>query len=102
MARQPAPLFEPWRPPTTTDVTHVAALKALQAGTATAEQQQRALDFILRDVCGYYDEQFCPGEDGRRSTDYALGKRRVATYLVSLLNADLQRFKTDQRPNEQP
>lgn len=110
--RKPVPrervLFEPWRPPQDcngnplTDVTHVAAIKALQSGSATADQQQRALDFIIRIVCGTYEEPFCPGEDGRRSTDYALGKRRVGTYLVSLLNSDIKQFKADNRPTEQP
>lgn len=96
------PLFEPWRPPLSTNVMHVAAIKALNAGTATAEQQRRALDFIIHNVCGTYEEQFCPGEEGRRATDYALGKRRVGLYLVSLINGDIQNFKTDKRPTEQP
>lgn len=70
----------------------MGAIKALANGTALPHQQQLALHFILVDVCGIDDEPFCPGEDGRRSTDYALGKRRVGLYLRSLIAADMKRF----------
>lgn len=79
----------------------MGAIKALAAGTALPHQQQMALHFILVDVCGVDDEPFCPGEDGRRSTDYALGKRRVGLYLRSLLAADMKRFLPDNSPREQ-
>lgn len=78
----------------------MGAIKALGTGTALPHQQQMALHFILVEVCGIDDEPFCPGEDGRRSTDYALGKRRVGLYLRSLLNADMKRF-LDNAPREQ-
>lgn len=93
-------LFEPWAPPANVTAADVAAIKALSSGAASEDQQQRALHFILVTVCGVDEEPFCPGEDGRRSTDYALGKRRVGTYLRSLLFADISKFKTDQSPTE--
>ncbi len=102
MAREPK-LFEPWAPPPTLKLAHVAAIKALFAGTATAEQQRVAMVFLVEDICGFSDEPFCPGEDGRRSTDYALGKRRVATVLNSIRNADIKKFKDpDSAPTERP
>jgi|AGTN01.3.fsa_nt_gi hypothetical protein len=97
---QPKKLFEPWAPPVAT-AAEVAALKALAAGTASPEQQRRSLDFIIQRVAGTYEEVYCPGEGGNRDTAYALGKRRVGTYIVSLLNADIRKFKTDQSPTEQ-
>lgn len=95
-------LFEPWAPPPDTTLPEIAAIKAVFAGTATPEQQRAAMHFILVRVCRVDDEPFCPGEDGRRSTDYALGMRRVATYLRSLHFADLRNFQTDAAPREQP
>lgn len=95
-------LFEPWAPPASLELVHVAAIKALFAGTASDQQQRAAIAFIVNDICGFNDEPFCPGEDGRRSTDYALGKRRVATVLYSILNAPLKNFKDpDAAPTEQ-
>lgn len=103
MAKQQPVLFEPWRPPATTNVQHVAAIKALAAGKATEEQQRIALHFLLVDVCGVDDEPFCPGEDGRRSTDFALGKRRVGTFIRSLIHVDIKKFKDpNAAPTEQP
>lgn len=82
--------FEPWAPPSPT-YADVLALKALEAGTANDGQQKRALKFIVENICGYYEEQFCP--DSQRATDYALGKRRVASAIVSILKANAERFK---------
>lgn len=105
MARKPPEkpkLFEPWAPPAH-DIVDVAAIKALFAGTATADQQRHAMHFILVNLCGVDDEPFCPTEDGRRSTDYALGKRRVALFLRSLLYADIQNYRSPgAAPSEQP
>jgi hypothetical protein len=99
--RKRASAFEPWAPPPT-DLVDVAALKALQRGDATEQQQRHALKFIVERVCGTYEEQFCPDEDGRRATDYALGKRRVGLFLVSLLAAPIKNFRDpDAPPREQ-
>lgn len=92
---RPKQLFEPWAPPAP-DLPDVVALKALSTGTATADQQVRALKFIVERIAGTYEEVYCPGADGDRNTAYALGKRRVGTYLVSLLNADIRKFKDGQ------
>lgn len=97
-------LFEPWAPPPPESVglREVAAIQGLFNGTATAEQQQKAMHFILVTVCGVDEDPFCPTEDGRRSTDYALGKRRVGLYLRSLRHAKLKNFKDpDAAPTEQ-
>lgn len=85
-------LFEPWAAPEPT-LAEVVAVKALFSGTAMEHQQKMAIAYIVNKACGTYEDQFCPGEDGRRNTDYALGKRRVGLHLVSLLNAPLKNFK---------
>jgi len=89
--------FEPWAPPPT-ELPDVAAIKALARGDASPEQQRHALKFIVEKVCGAYEEQFCPGEDGRRATDYALGKRRVGLYIVTLLAVDIKRYRDPDAP----
>ena len=94
---QPKKLFEPWAPPRA-DLPDVVAIKALALGTATEDQQKRALHFILVHVCQVDDEPYCPASD--RDTAYALGKRRVGTYLRSLLAADIRKFK-DGQPSQQ-
>lgn len=93
-----AALFQPWAPPIAS-VIDVAAIKALASGAATEDQQKRALHFILVDVCKVDDEPYCPGEDGNRDTAYALGKRRVGTYIRSLIFADIRKFKSDGQPS---
>lgn len=86
-------LFQPWAAPPETDLADVVAIKAMAAGTASEEQQKRALHFILVNVCRIDDEPYCPGDDGNRDTAYALGKRRVGVYIRSLIFADLAGFK---------
>jgi hypothetical protein len=51
-------------------------------GIANEGQQQRALDYIVRVLCETDRMTFWPGgEDGRRSTDFAEGKRWVGVQL---------------------
>ena len=71
----------------------VAAIKALEAGNATPEMQRRALKWIIETVAGYYDLSFRPGEDGRRETDFAEGKRFVGAQIVKMVKLDLSKMK---------
>lgn len=94
-------LFEPWAPPVL-GLFDVASIQAVAEGVATADQQQHAMKVLIERLCGTYDEPFCPGEDGRRSTDYALGKRRIGLMLVTFIKAPLKNFKDDPNaPSEQ-
>lgn len=76
------------------DITEVAAIKAVQAGTATEDQQKRFFKFLVTHVCGYTQEHFYPGQED--ATAFSLGKRRVATYLISYLDAPIERFRSTQ------
>jgi hypothetical protein len=89
--------FEPWAPPPI-ELRDVAAIKALQRGDASAEQQRHALKFIVEKACATYELSFCPDENGRRSTDFAEGKRRVGLLLVGLLAADIRKFRDPDAP----
>jgi hypothetical protein len=59
-------------------------LKGLQDGTATPEQQRAIIGWIVKAVCGYDADLFYP--DNARSTDFALGKRWVASEILRAYN----------------
>jgi hypothetical protein len=63
------------------------ALKALQAGTATPEQQQRALKWLIENACGTYDLSYRPESD--RETAFAEGRRFVGLQIIKALNFDM-------------
>ncbi len=73
----------------------VAALQACKRGDATADQQMRAFDFIVGDVCGRHDMSFRPGPDGDRETTFAEGRRFVCNTIVKLVNLPLSKIKED-------
>lgn len=51
-------------------------------------QQRMAIEFVLR-ISRNDGALFFPGEDGRRSTDYALGRANVGEQIVTLLKVKL-------------
>lgn len=65
----------------------VVALKALQAGTADADQQKRVLDWIINKACATYDFPYRPVSD--RDTNLALGRMFVGQQIVKLLNMNV-------------
>lgn len=87
------PSINPWAPYAFRKV-EVMALKALHAGNASEGQQQLAFQLLLA-LSGAGDLEFRPGgEDGRRASDFASGKRfvglqliKAATMQVAALNA---------------
>lgn len=86
-----APEKEPFLP-APYDKSDVAALRALREGRAEPYQQQLALEWIIQAVCRTYDQPFRPGgEDGRRATDFALGKQSVGQQIVKLINMPADR-----------
>lgn len=74
----------PWKP-AQWEPADAGALQALQRGDAPAHLQQRALRFIIESLCGTYEMNYRPGDDGRRDTDFALGKAFVGQQIVKLL-----------------
>ena len=76
---------KPYHPAKYTD-QDIAAIQCVFEGIATKDQQRRAMDWIVNNVCGYYDLSFYPGEGGgRRETDFAEGKRYCAAQIVKML-----------------
>src|SRR5215467_10261920 len=70
----------PWQMPRIDDAD-IFALQAVAKGTASDAQQQRAYEYVARTLCDTDRMTFWPGEDGRRATDFAEGKRWVGLQL---------------------
>lgn len=76
----------PWKPPSF-EPADAAAIQALAKGSASADQQRRALDWIIHQAAGTYDLAYRPGgEEGARDTTLALGRQFVGQQIVKLLN----------------
>src|SRR5262249_17295119 len=71
----------PWQMPRIEDAD-IFALQAIANGTANNAQQQRAYEYVVRTLCETDRMTFWPGgEDGKRATDFAEGKRWVGLQL---------------------
>ena len=71
----------PWQMPSIKDAD-IFALQAVAKGAANNMQQQRAYEYVVRTLCETDRMTFWPGgEDGRRATDFAEGKRWVGLQL---------------------
>jgi len=76
----------------------IFALQALQQGKANAGQQQRVLALLLDKLCEESRMSFYPGgDDGRRASDFAEGKRWLALQIKRLL-----RMRPDHRDQSPP
>jgi hypothetical protein len=65
----------PWQIPRIEDAD-IFAIQAIANGTASDAQQQRAYEYVVRALCETDRMTFWPGgEDGKRATDFAEGKR---------------------------
>lgn len=73
-----------WYPPAYEEAD-ATALKALQTGEASPDQQKRALRWIIENAANTYDLSFRPGVGGDRDTAFAEGRRFVGLEIVKLL-----------------
>ena len=74
----------PWLP-VDYELSDTTALQALHRGEANEDQQKRALKWIIENACDINGMHFFPGEDGRRNTDFALGRRFAGQQIVKML-----------------
>ena len=101
MNKKPEGPPPPWLPfDWSVNVPGVAAIKAIDRGDATPEQQRLALTTIIEGLCGYYDLSYRPGAEGERETAFAEGKRFVGAQLVKLTKLDVNRIKKVIREQE--
>ncbi len=77
---------KPWHP-APYEIADLCAIKGLAAGTASPEQQQRALKWIIESVCATYELSYRP--TGDRDTAFAEGRRFVGLQLVKALHLDV-------------
>jgi len=80
----------PWYPPQY-ELADISAIKGMAAGTATPEQQQRALKWIIENACGTYELSYRPTSD--RDTSFAEGRRFVGLQIVKALHLDISKLK---------
>jgi hypothetical protein len=100
--------WRPWRPIEVNNTTvvgpgllnraDVAAIKAVAAGEATADQQRRAIEAIT-DRVACVNEQSWRADDhgGQRETDFSEGKRFVGLQLRKLIATSLDILTGDDR-----
>lgn len=69
-----------------TDLADATAVRALADGNADAEQQKRALRWIVEQASGTYSFNYFPSE---RDTAFALGRCFVGQQIVGLLKLNL-------------
>ena len=80
----------PYRPPLLS-TTIVYAIKALPEGKATPEQQAKLLHWLLYEATKAYDMSYRPGgEEGKRDSDFAEGRRFVGLAIVRAFNMPLE------------
>jgi hypothetical protein len=77
MSKQPEPFA-----PAKYDLADVSALQAVMAGTATDQQQQRAMGWIIYNACGTYDADY---RNDPRDHAFVSGRRFVGLQLVKML-----------------
>jgi len=65
------------------EIADASALQALQRGDASADQQKRALDWIIRHAARAYDVTFQP--ESERASAFAEGRRFVGLQTIHLL-----------------
>jgi len=83
----------PWLP-ADWEIADAGAIQALQRGNATPDQQRRALEWIVMQASGTYDEPYRPGgPEGERDTSYALGRASVGRQIVKLSKMALSKLR---------
>lgn len=93
MARDPRPTKprSPWDH-AAWDAPVVAALQAMERGTATPHQYQLALRWIVEGAAQTYERSFVPGDE--HATAFLEGRRDVGRQIVKLMSLKLDALKT--------
>lgn len=83
MSRKPR---EPAWQPALYEVADIYAVRALNKGDATPEQQQRALKWIIDGAAQFREQPFRSEADGgERETAFALGRQQVGREIMKAL-----------------
>ena len=74
------------------DIADASAIQALQDGTATPEQQQRALKWVILAASGMYDFHYYASA---RDTDFALGRAFVGQQIVKMTKLNISALRRE-------
>lgn len=85
----------PWKP-VPYELADVTAIQALYNGTAEEYQQKRAIQWLIEVACATYDQSYYPGDEGRRDTDFAEGRRFVGNTLVKMTRLNLSQLRREE------
>ena len=77
------------------DVADVAAVQELAKGTATPDQQKRALNWVIHNAALTYDLEY---RTDQRDHAFASGRRYVGLQLVALLRIDVAKLRVALTP----
>jgi len=75
----------------TPDSQTIIAIKAVYNGEANEEQQRKAIDFIIKGICGTYNMSFHP--DDARLTDFNEGRRFVGNKIIEILGLNVGKIQ---------
>lgn len=89
----------PWIPPAY-ELADAMAIKGLANGTASPDQQQRALKWLIENACATYELSYRPTSD--RDTSFAEGRRFVGLQIIKMLKLNISVMTQDRSPKEQP
>lgn len=81
---------EAWHP-AEWELADASAIQALARGDANADQQRRALEWIVNQAAGTYQMQYRPGS--ARDTDFSLGRQFVGQQIVKMTKLNISQFK---------
>lgn len=82
--------------PAAYELADSSAFQALQRGDASADQQRRALDWLIKHGSGMYQFHYYPSD---RDTAFALGRAFVGQQVVKLLTLNLMSLRREQNAN---
>lgn len=81
------------------ELADVSALQALQNGNADADQQKRALDWVLNQASRIKEVTFQPDSD--RASAFAEGRRYVGLQIAKLLSLSTRDLLLLEQRNKQ-
>ena len=92
---------KPYVPPKW-EIADVSAIQAVSKGTATPEQQIRALDYIQYAIAAFDDLPYRPGAgDGDRDTAFACGKYFVAHQIDKMKKINVHGIMQEEAKRKQ-
>ena len=81
---------EPWHP-ALWELADASAIQAMSRGEATADQQRRAIEWIVKSAAMTHDETFVAGQADVSA--FLAGRRSVGNQVLKLLIINISAFR---------